>query len=190
MKRLPAFIVLLVIFTSGVNGPIDLNYFPKALVKEVSGTKKIEASELIELKINDTIIESGKFFQLKVGTEYPFVYVGRVNSCRAGGCDLKQSHFAPQQSEYFDYFILFNQAGRVEKVKIFNYQATHGQEISVAGWLRQFIGYSGNESLQVGKNIDAISGATISVYAITTDVEMKTRLLIQYISESNLQTLN
>jgi len=33
--------------------------------------------------------------------------------------------------------------------------------------------------LQVEKNIDTISGATISVYAITCDVEIKTEILKQ-----------
>jgi Na+-translocating ferredoxin:NAD+ oxidoreductase RnfG subunit len=33
----------------------------------------------------------------------------------------------------------------------------------------------------VNKNIDAISGATISVYAITIDVEMKTEVLNNFL---------
>ncbi len=43
------------------------------------------------------------------------------------------------------------------------------------GWLKQFTGYDGSDTLEVGKNVDAISGATISVYGITLDVQMKTR---------------
>jgi len=31
--------------------------------------------------------------------------------------------------------------------------------------------------LEVNKNIDAISGATISVFAITNDVQLKTKIL-------------
>ncbi len=55
--------------------------------------------------------------------------------------------------------------------------ATHGQEITARGWLKQFIGYNGSESLKVDKNIDTISGATISVYAITSDIKLITCLL-------------
>lgn len=65
----------------------------------------------------------------------------------------------------------------VELVKVFNYQATHGQEVSAKGWLKQFIGFDGRKPLTVGKNIDAISGATISAYGITLDVQDKTTLL-------------
>ena len=79
--------------------------------------------------------------------------------------------------EYFDYFILFDITKTVQIVKVFNYQASRGHEITAKGWLKQFIGHDGSESLQVDKNIDAVSGATISAYAITADVNMKTSLL-------------
>ena len=62
-------------------------------------------------------------------------------------------------------------------VKVYNYQATHGQEVSIKGWLRQYAGYDGSQSLTVGKDIDAISGATISVYAINQDIQEKTDLI-------------
>ena len=44
----------------------------------------------------------------------------------------------------------------------------------VKGWLNQFIGYDGTKTLRVGKEIDSISGATISAYGITTDIQQKT----------------
>jgi hypothetical protein len=72
----------------------------------------------------------------------------------------------------------------VELVKIFNYAATHGHEVSAKGWLKQFAGYNGSDTLQVGKNVDAISGATISVYGITLDVQMKTILLKNYLCKN------
>jgi len=66
---------------------------------------------------------------------------------------------------------------------VYNYQATHGQEVTNKGWLKQFQGYDGSRSLTVGKSIDAISGATVSVLGITNDVQEKTRLLKQIISQ-------
>ena len=62
-------------------------------------------------------------------------------------------------------------------VRVFNYAATHGQEVSVKRWLDQFAGHDGAEPLRVGKEIDAISGATISVYALVADVQEKTIIL-------------
>lgn len=59
----------------------------------------------------------------------------------------------------------------VLQVKVFNYQATHGHEVSAPGWLRQFKGYRGEKTLRPGKEIDSISRATISVNAIKQDIE-------------------
>jgi Na+-translocating ferredoxin:NAD+ oxidoreductase RnfG subunit len=100
-----------------------------------------------------------------------------VNSCRAGGCSISGNTPANMDSEYFDYYIFFDSAKTVKQVEVFNYQATHGYEITAKGWLKQFTGFSGKDSLVVNKDIDGISGATISVYAITSDVQEKTRML-------------
>ena len=58
-------------------------------------------------------------------------------------------------------------------VRVFNYAATHGQEVSVKRWLDQFAGHDGAKPLRAGKEIDGISGATISVNAIVADVNEK-----------------
>jgi len=42
-------------------------------------------------------------------------------------------------------------------------------------------GFSGEQPLEAGKNIDAISGATVSVHAITGDVKLKTKMLEEII---------
>lgn len=112
----------------------------------------------------------------KQGRTIGYAYLGRVNSCRAGGCNAAPAETDDQTSEYFDYLVLLDTTLAVRNVKIINYQATHGQEIANKGWLKQFIGIDGQNYKEVGKDIDAIAGATISVYAITHDVnEVPTR---------------
>jgi hypothetical protein len=107
-----------------------------------------------------------------------YIYVGRVNSCRSGGCSSPTSQpMNLETTEYFDYLIVFDSNVSVQQVKVYNYQATHGQEVANKGWLKQFQGYDGKRSLTVGKSIDAISGATVSVYSITDDIQDKTKLL-------------
>jgi Na+-translocating ferredoxin:NAD+ oxidoreductase RnfG subunit len=44
-------------------------------------------------------------------------------------------------------------------------------------WLKQFKGADKNKTLKVNKNIDAIAGATISVYSLTDDVNLIIRNL-------------
>lgn len=88
------------------------------------------------------------------------------------------------ETEYFDYFILFDSECAIKLTRIYNYAATHGHEVAAKGWLKQFAGYNGTDTLEVGKNIDAISGATISVYSITEDVQLKTILLKNYLCKN------
>ncbi len=160
----------------------DIDYNNKLIVKTLQ--KYGNAVVMQELDIRFELDEDkGKFFslsgnELKNGINY--LYVGRVNSCRSGGCSTSgmTENF---DFEYFDYFILFNQEGSVVQVKIFNYQATKGQEITASWWLKQFNEYNGAEELVVGKQIDGISGATISALSITHDITYNTKLLKKYI---------
>jgi hypothetical protein len=100
-----------------------------------------------------------------------WAYTRRVSSCRNGGCEgsgptaeVSVSH------EYFDYYALLNTQYSILEIKVYNYAATHGQEICSKAWLKQFKGYDGSKHLQYGKDIDAISGATISGIALTEDI--------------------
>lgn len=117
---------------------------------------------------------NGKFFECNNNdTIIGHLYIGRVSTCRSGGCDgnIGDEVIAGENFEYFDYFILFNLKKEIELVRVFNYQATHGYEITSKHWLRQFQGYAGEQELEYDKDIDAISGATISAISILVDIE-------------------
>nr|WP_321355828.1 FMN-binding protein [uncultured Draconibacterium sp.] len=159
----------------------EVDFQPKALEKALRKSGIETLSGIQEMRINKQTPDeiNGKYFLINENNDnaYRYIYIGRVNSCRAGGCSAGHESPVTLDSEYFDYYILFDKHKTVQVVKVFNYQATHGYEITAKGWLKQFIGFDGSDSLRVDKNIDAISGATISVYAITADVENKTALL-------------
>jgi len=115
----------------------------------------------------------GKLYECKIDTQLKGkLYVGRVNSCRSGGCS-QPSETAESETgfEYFDYLIILNANNCIELVRVFNYQATHGVEITSRNWLKQFRGYNGEKPLEYNKDIDAISGATVSVISLMTDIE-------------------
>lgn len=166
-----------------ITGQVPINFAPKSLQKQIKKHWKMENFEIKEIDLSPEFTKStkikGKYFEvsdLDITNKKKYIYIGRVNSCRAGGCNTI-SNSTEGDYEYFDYFILFTENKTVEMVKVYNYQATHGHEITVKGWLKQFIGYKGKKDLQVGKDIDAIAGATISVHGITADVQHKTGLL-------------
>lgn len=177
MKILLFLALSLAIHSANFSDKID--YQHRTLLKALD--KKNDNSELTEIHLTEEIewIGEGKYFRT-AGDEIAYVYVGRVNSCRSGGCSAPGVEINTS-FEYFDYFILYNAQGTVEQVKVFNYQATHGQEITLKAWLHQFQHYSANNDLIVGKQIDGIAGATISVYAITEDIRQKTMLLKEII---------
>ena len=178
LKRL-ILLTIITINALSIYGGDALNYSDKSIVKtlEKHGIEKL--SDFQEIPLPDSIAAAyalkGKFYTIltkETLTEVKHLYTGRVSSCRAGICSINED-----VAEYFDYIILFNKNKGVVQVKVFNYQATHGQEITAKSWLKQFIGYQGNKKLEVNKNIDSISGATISTYAITEDINEQTRLL-------------
>lgn len=161
-----------------------INYNHKRLYKELEKEWGMLNPDIRELSVPKSLETPepllGKFFTVtdkQYVNQQQYLYIGRVNSCRAGGCSVSLDEEVYGDSEYFDYFILFDGKPAVKEVIVYNYQATHGQEVSARGWLKQFEGYDGTGYLKVGKEIDAISGATISVYGITQDVIDKTRLL-------------
>lgn len=169
--------------TMGVTsfGQKNIGFSSKTVNSEIKKTFSTESFELEELDIMvvDEENKNGVYASVRINEKVVgYAYVGRVNSCRTGGCSLNKEELKADGShEYFDYLVLFDNRISVKIVKVINYQASHGHEISARGWLKQFIGYNGQDEMQVGKNIDAISGATISVYAITYDVNRVTRQL-------------
>lgn len=121
----------------------------------------------------------GKYYHLKTNAEdagISYIYLGRVNTMRS-----QHQQTNGNSSEYFDYFILYDKQLAIQKVKIFNYQASHGEMISSPGWLKSFQGYTPKKSLEIGKQVDAISGATISVNKLTFDIKQKSNLLYQLV---------
>lgn len=176
--------ILLIFILTSVSGQSGIDYDHKKINKEIEKLWRIAQASIEEISIPDSIkggnYIQGKYFVVKDKmdvSQINYMFIGRVNSCRVGGCSIPVDANENFESEYFDYFILYDSARSVQLVRIFNYAATHGHEVSAKGWLRQFNGYDGTDALQVGKNVDAISGATISVYAITEDVQLKTKLL-------------
>lgn len=167
-------------FTGYPEEEIDFN--PRLLQKEVYSIFNNTNFQKIEIqvgnsKINDSRI-NGKFFEfMDHNGEKILAYIGRVNSCRSGGCSIPSVSGYDLQYEYFDYFIIFDTLRKVKVVRVFNYEATHGQEVIIKRWLDQFAGYDGTKPLRVGKEIDSISGATISVNTLVADVKEKTLIL-------------
>ena len=68
-------------------------------------------------------------------------------------------------------FLVAVDSGNVLKdVDVLVYRESYGGEVAYDAWRRQFRGKSASDPLQVGRDIRTISGATISVNAVTLGV--------------------
>lgn len=78
--------------------------------------------------------------------------------------------------ELFDYLLILAADFTVQKVSIVKYRSERGGEIASKKWLKQFENYSSGE-LRYGKEISALSGATLSASSITSDIPMVVEML-------------
>jgi len=68
------------------------------------------------------------------------------------------------------FLVAIDTADRLRDVDILVYREPYGGEVAYDAWRRQFRGKSTENALQVGRDIRTISGATISVNAVTLGV--------------------
>lgn len=87
--------------------------------------------------------------------------------------------------ENFDYIVFYNPNLAVLGLKVTVYRSTHGAAICQTKWLGQFQGYAGGE-LILGKDIDAISGASISAQSMVEDMQRCVRLMNSLTSKLSL----
>lgn len=167
----------------------EIKSYPNQLVDSLKSFKS-EISDFEQLKnisLSDSATISGVFYVNKNNSDsIKYIYIGRVYACYEDGCLLitdfsDSNNSAKLRREFFDYFILFDSVPSVKRVVVYEYKASYGQEIMSAGWLEQFIGYNASNYMFVGEDIDAISGATTSVNAISEDVQLSTNKLKKHL---------
>lgn len=181
LKKL-IFIICSLLFLNFGDNEICFNHkkVDKEVKKTFIGNEITLHPMILPDSIKNTSFIRGKYFSVNNTSDtLGYAYIGRVNCCRANGCSINNVAQENREYEYFDYLVLYDLNCTIKQLKVFNYQATHGQEVTAKNWLKQFIAYNGVDELQVGKNIDGITGATISVHAITYDVESKSKILKQ-----------
>lgn len=68
------------------------------------------------------------------------------------------------------FLVATDPADQLKDVDILVYREPYGGEVAYESWRRQFRGRTAKAPLQVGRDIRSISGATISVHAVTLGV--------------------
>ncbi|MFO7702264.1 MAG: FMN-binding protein [Psychroflexus maritimus] len=150
-----------------------VTFFSIQLSLEKSPSKKLEAKmkkaieQVVEVNnfklipLETSILSSAEtsweasqtyIYQIRIDDEVQaFAYLSQANSMK----------------DVFDYLIIVDTELKILKSKVLIYREQHGQQIGSQRWLKQFIGMTSESQLELGKDIQAISGATISAQSMT-----------------------
>lgn len=72
--------------------------------------------------------------------------------------------------ELITYALALDADGKVKALEILDYRETHGSEVRLAAWRKQFVGKGAGEAVELGRDIKNISGATLSSRHVTEGV--------------------
>lgn len=72
--------------------------------------------------------------------------------------------------ERIRFAVALDADGRVKQIEILSYSESHGQEVRLPAWRKQFVGKPATAALRIGDDIANISGATLSCTHITDGV--------------------
>ncbi len=152
------------------------SYLPSYLSHKMSKqlNKLFDQEVLIrELSMNDTLALNHQLYEVySADTLAGYSMITRALGCKIGGCDKPSEDSISFEQFYF--FTAFDKDKNIKKVRVLEYTSDHGYQIANKGWLKQF---EKGRSFSVGENIDAISGATISVKSITAGVNEQLRII-------------
>lgn len=73
--------------------------------------------------------------------------------------------------ELITYAVGIGLDGAVTQLEILSYRESHGSEVRLAAWRRQFVGKTSASPLRAGDDIANISGATLSCSHVTEGVK-------------------
>ena len=69
------------------------------------------------------------------------------------------------------FLLILNNEGTILASKVIKYREAYGGEVGNKNWLAQFTNFTDTSQITVGKNIDGISGATISVNSLSKGIQ-------------------
>jgi hypothetical protein len=79
--------------------------------------------------------------------------------------------------EMVKYALGINANGTIKGIEIMEYVESYGYEVGEASWRNQFVGKTSDAQLKLNKDINNISGATLSCKHLTDGVK---RLMVMY----------
>ena len=107
--------------------------------------------------------ESGQ----KISSRFVTVYIAKKEDENLGYGFIG---YTKGKSSFIKYFVAITPDGKIHSIEIMSYRGEKGSEVRQEIFKNQFIGKSVDNNINVGSDISAISGATISSQAITKGI--------------------
>jgi len=179
------FITLLLLFVPMMDLSSFETTFPRVVEKRINKRldKYFEHQDYHkqEFRIEDSLSDKSNSYFYKVTSQdkskNAIMVMTIANGCRIGGCDVE--HEESEEFEQFYLFSLFDESGRLIELRILDYQSEYGYQVTSKWWLKLFI-KNWKQSFYYGKNIDAISGATVSVKSMIREMNLLQKIISQY----------
>ena len=81
------------------------------------------------------------------------------------------------------FMVIMNLDGSIKNSAIIKYREAYGGEVGNKRWLQQFIGKNNDSKYEIGKEIDGITGATISVHSVSKGIR-KIAILYDHVKDN------
>lgn len=173
-------LVIILIFSAG-SLRTNAEGFSKSIQKKID--KAVEASfPHQDLLLDDLKTVKLDFFKYQGIRDVRLSLIKKHEDVEGYACFASSKG----KNDFFDYMVLFNKKLEIQKVVVLTYRSSYGGEIMSKNWLKQFIGKGRGEEMEFGKDIDGISGATISAPAITKGVKSMSLLLSELKAKGSL----
>jgi Na+-translocating ferredoxin:NAD+ oxidoreductase RnfG subunit len=127
-----------------------------------------DAFETANLRFDDAQLkEIGKRAGVPARSAQWGVRVARQNGAPAGFIVVDN---VIGKFELITYAVALGSDGAIRQIEILSYRESHGGEIRLPAWRKQFVGKTLAAPLRVGEDIANISGATLSCTHVTDGV--------------------
>jgi len=137
----------------------------------------------IELEHVDSQFPNLQIFKINYenGDPMGFAVLTLAQGCMVNGCIVERDKLNGEFEE-FTFLTIYNLSGVIEHIRILDYNSEYGYEIASVAWLRQFFHKPGVK-FTLGDNIDAISGATVTVKSLISTVNTQQIILDSLVGE-------
>ena len=173
-------IIIIFIFASSLFSSEIIDYTEDKIISIFPESKitnyKYPIKSKLKKEIQNTVKQ--KFFRDKL-------YVWKIDSDSTNFYAVLDN--VKGKSMPITFLVIFNDKQEVYHSLIIKYREAYGGEVAGKNWLDQFLSYTKDSKYKVGENIDAISGATISVHSVTKGIHKLSYLIDDIINYTNAE---